>query len=81
LKEDLLWCHDWDNPFQFQEALRQWIQNYNCDYPHQALNNMTPDQYYQEYMERNSRGLPKSPERVALPSENRSRVPTYFPVA
>lgn len=45
LKEDLVWTYDWDNPFAFSEALNRWISDYNTDYPHQALNNMTPKQY------------------------------------
>lgn len=45
LKEDLVWTYDWDNPFAFAEALGIWINNYNNDYPHQSLNNMTPKQY------------------------------------
>ncbi len=45
LKEDLVWTYDWDNPFAFAEALNHWINDYNTDYPHQALNNMTPKQY------------------------------------
>ena len=42
LKEDLVWPYDWDNPFHFQRALKRWIDNYNHDYPHQALNYHTP---------------------------------------
>ena len=49
LKEDLVWTYDWDNPFAFAEALHKWIGDYNTDYPHQALNNMTPRQYYDSF--------------------------------
>lgn len=45
LKEDLVWTYDWDNPFSFAEELNLWIERYNTDYPHQALNNMTPEQF------------------------------------
>jgi putative transposase len=45
LKEDLVWTNDWDNPFAFSEALKTWIRDYNTDYPHQSLNNMTPSQF------------------------------------
>lgn len=45
LKEDLVWTYDWDNPFSFAEELHRWIDRYNSDYPHQSLNNMTPQQY------------------------------------
>ena len=49
LKEDLVWTYDWDNPFTFSEALKNWIVAYNTDYPHQSLNNMTPKQYFENF--------------------------------
>ena len=50
LKEDLVWTYDWDNPFAFAEALKNWIHAYNTDYPHQSLNNMTtPTQYFEQF--------------------------------
>lgn len=48
IKEDLVWCYDWDNPFEFEVALNQWIERYNTDFPHQSLNNMTPNQFFNE---------------------------------
>jgi transposase InsO family protein len=45
LKEDLIWPNDWDNPFEFQRALDNWIKNYNEDFPHQSLNYMTPAEF------------------------------------
>ena len=50
LKEDLVWPYEWDNPFHFELALNQWIQNYNSDFPHQALNNKTPRQCYETFI-------------------------------
>ena len=50
LKEDLVWPYDWDNPFDFQRALTRWVDNYNHDFPHQALNYHTPCEYYQKYV-------------------------------
>ena len=50
LKEDLVWPYDWEHPFHFQRALKRWVDNYNHDYPHQALNYHTPCEYYQEYV-------------------------------
>ena len=38
IKEDLIWPRDWQTPFEVQEALEKWIQNYNNDYPHSSLN-------------------------------------------
>lgn len=60
IKEDLVWCYDWDNPFDFEIALHNWVEAYNADYPHQALNNMTPRQCYEAYV--NER--PKTTELV-----------------
>lgn len=48
IKEDLVWPYDWDNPFEFEVALNQWIVRYNTDFPHQSLNNMTPEQFFKE---------------------------------
>lgn len=50
LKEDLVWCYDWDLPFDFQRALEKWVDNYNRDFPHQSLCYRTPCQYYQDYV-------------------------------
>lgn len=50
LKEDLVWCYDWDHPFDFQRALEKWVDNYNQDFPHQSLCYRTPCQYYQDYV-------------------------------
>ena len=45
LKEDLIWPYDWQNPFDFQQALDEWINNYNTDYPHSSLNFKTPCEF------------------------------------
>ncbi len=50
IKEDIVWPYDWDNPFNFEVALNKWIHAYNTDYPHQALNNMTPSQFYEKFI-------------------------------
>ena len=44
LKEDLVWTHDWNLPFEFQKDFEAWINDYNNDFPHQSLNNKTPQQ-------------------------------------
>lgn len=49
IKEDIVWPYEWDNPFEFEVALSKWINDYNTDYPHQSLNNMTPNQFYENY--------------------------------
>lgn len=48
IKEDIVWPYDWDNPFKFEVALNKWINDYNTDFPHQSLNNMTPRQFYEK---------------------------------
>jgi putative transposase len=47
IKEDIVWPYEWDNPFDFEVALAAWINRYNTDYPHQALDNLTPQQFYE----------------------------------
>ncbi len=49
IKENLMWPNDWDNPFEFIDVLNRWIHDYNTDYPHQALNYMTPEQFYEAF--------------------------------
>jgi transposase InsO family protein len=44
LKEDLVWTHDWQLPFQFQQDFDQWVNDYNTDFLHQALAYKTPAQ-------------------------------------
>lgn len=50
IKEDIVWCYDWQSPFEFEVALGKWIHDYNEDFPHQSLNNMTPRQFYENYI-------------------------------
>lgn len=50
IKEDLVWPFDWDNPFDFQLALSQWIDNYNNDFPHQSLKNKTPNEFFNAFI-------------------------------
>ncbi len=51
IKEDLVWCYDWDNPFEFEIARNRWIERYNTDFPHQSLKNMTPTQFFKKQCE------------------------------
>jgi transposase InsO family protein len=48
IKEDIVWPYDWDNPFEFEIRLAKWIHDYNNDYPHQSLGNLTPAQFYEK---------------------------------
>jgi transposase InsO family protein len=49
IKEDIVWPYEWDNPFDFEIALNKWIADYNTDFPHQTLKNMTPRQCCEIY--------------------------------
>lgn len=49
IKEDAVWPYDWNNPFELENKLKQWIIDYNRDFPHQSLNNMTPKEFYEKY--------------------------------
>jgi len=49
IKEDLVWPREWDIPFELERALKQWIQNYNQDYPHSSLGYLTPEQFEQKH--------------------------------
>ncbi len=57
LKEDLVWCYDWDHPFDFQRAVEKWVDNYNQDFPHQALCYRTTCEYYCEYVKNKEKVL------------------------
>lgn len=50
LKEDLIWPHDWQSPFDLHDAFSQWVINYNTDFPHQALAYKTPHQAMLDYV-------------------------------
>lgn len=45
IKEDLIWINDWQSFQQLKEALEVWVEEYNCDYPHSSLANLTPYEY------------------------------------
>lgn len=49
IKEDLVWPREWDFPFELERALKQWIHNYNTDYPHSSLGYLTPEQFEQKH--------------------------------
>jgi putative transposase len=49
IKEDIVWCYDWNNPFEFEVRLTKWINDYNTDFPHQSLNNMTPRECFEMF--------------------------------
>ncbi len=54
LKEDLVWTHDWNLPFEFQSDFEAWIHSYNTDFPHQSLAYKTPSQAFDAFQRRKS---------------------------
>lgn len=48
LKEELVWLNEWRSPFEFIQALERWIDSYNNEYLHSALNYQTPVQFEQQ---------------------------------
>ena len=53
IKEDLVWPTEWDNPFCFETAFSIWVKSYNEDFPHQALNYLTPNQAFLKFNSKN----------------------------
>ncbi len=45
LKEDLVWPREFDSVQAFELALKQWVQDYNEEFPHSALGYETPNDY------------------------------------
>ena len=48
LKEELVWIHEWRSPSMFIQALERWVDNYNNEYLHSALNYQTPAEFEQQ---------------------------------
>jgi transposase InsO family protein len=48
LKEDLVWPREFENIYDFKDALRKWVNDYNTDYPHSSLGYMTPAAFEME---------------------------------
>lgn len=46
LKEECVWQHQFKNFEEAKVAVDQWVQAYNNERPHQALNYEVPQQYY-----------------------------------
>ncbi len=50
IKEDFIWINEWDSPFDLQDDLKTWINDYNIDFPHQALMFATPNEFYKNWI-------------------------------
>ena len=46
LKYHYLYLYAFDNGTELRRGLHQWVDFYNHDRPHQALDNLTPDEVY-----------------------------------
>lgn len=54
IKEDLIWLQEWTSFQQLYNALEQWIEDYNTDFPHSSIEQLTPCQYEQDYINNKS---------------------------
>ena len=50
LKEDFVWTREFSSPFEFVENFKEWVEDYNNDYPHSSLNYSTPSEYKKEHL-------------------------------
>ena len=50
IKEDFVWINEFSSPFVFTEGFKEWVKNYNTDYPHSSLNYFTPSEYEKEQL-------------------------------
>lgn len=50
IKEDFIWINEWDSPFDLQDDLKTWINDYNTDFPHQSLMYATPQEFYENWI-------------------------------
>ena len=52
MKEELLWLREWRSPFELTDALGKWVDYYNREYLHSALGYKSPNQFEEEYRNR-----------------------------
>ena len=50
IKEDFIWTREFSSPLEFTEGFKRWVEDYNTDFPHSSLNNLTPCQFEKEHL-------------------------------
>ena len=53
IKEDLVWPNEWYSFQQLYKNLEKWIDDYNQDFPHSAIEYLTPQQYEDQFKHKN----------------------------
>lgn len=52
-KEDCVWINEWSSLKEARYNIKNWIEFYNNDYVHSALNGMSPNEFLREYYLKN----------------------------
>lgn len=50
IKEDFVWTRDFASPDEFINQFKRWVEDYNTDYPHSSLKNLTPCEFEKEQL-------------------------------
>jgi len=50
IKEDFVWTRDFASPDDFINQFKQWVEDYNTDYPHSSINYQTPCEFEKEQL-------------------------------
>ena len=50
IKEDFVWTRDFSSPDEFTDQCKQWVEDYNNDYPHSSINYQTPCEFEKEQL-------------------------------
>jgi putative transposase len=50
IKEDFVWTRDHSSPDEFIDQFKQWVEDYNNDYPHSSISYKTPCEFEKEQL-------------------------------
>lgn len=50
IKEGFVWSRDFLSPEDFIDQFKQWVEDYNNDYPHSSINHQTPCEFEKEQL-------------------------------